>query len=94
MVIAMNWAHQKHLTQFSNFQDIPKVTVKGNKKKDILRADYVSKLFDVAWGNEMSRLANLLAMYTEMRADEVQALRVCDIHDNYIWISHGWDDHV
>ena len=29
-----------------------------------------------------------------MRADEVQALRVCDIHDNYIWISHGWDDHV
>lgn len=94
MVIAMNWAHQKHLTQFSNFQDIPKVTVKGNKKKDILRADYVSKLFDVAWGNEMSRLANLLAMYTEMRANEVQALRVCDIHDNYIWISHGWDDHV
>ena len=94
MVIAMNWAHQKHLTQFSNFQDIPKVTVKGNKKKDILRADYVSKLFDVAWGNEMSRLANLLAMYTGMRADEVQALRVCDIHDNYIWISHGWDDHV
>lgn len=36
----------------------------------------------------------LLAMYTGMRADEVLALRVCDIHDNYIWISHGWDDHV
>lgn len=67
MVIAMNWAHQKHLTQFSNFIDIPKVTVKGSKKKDILRADYVSKVFGVAWDNEMSRLANLLAMYTEMR---------------------------
>ena len=64
MVIAMNWAHQKHLTQFSNFQDIPKVTVKGNKKKDILRADYVSKLFDVAWGNEMSRLANVIFTIT------------------------------
>ena len=43
---------------------------------DILRADYVSKVFGVAWGNEMSHLANLLAMYTGMRADEVQALYV------------------
>lgn len=43
---------------------------------DILRADYVSKVFGVAWGNEMSRLANLLAMNTGMRADEVQALYV------------------
>lgn len=40
----------------------------------------------------MNRLANLLAMYTGMRASEVQALRVCDIFDNYIWISHAWDD--
>lgn len=94
MVVAMNWAHQKHLTQFSNFQDIPKVTVQKTKKKEILRPDFVSKVFSVGWGNEMSRLANLLAMYTGMRADEVQALRVCDIHENYIWISHGWDDYL
>ncbi|MBS7310610.1 MAG: tyrosine-type recombinase/integrase [Treponema sp.] len=94
MVVAMNWTHQKHLTQFSNFQDIPKVTVQKTKKKEILRPEFVSKVFSVGWGNEMSRLANLLAMYTGMRADEVQALRVCDIHENYIWISHGWDDHL
>lgn len=94
MVIAMNWAHQKHLTRISDFDDIPKVIVKGNKKKDILRPDMVKKLFEAPWGHEMNRLANLLAMYTGMRANEVQALRVCDIHDNYIWISHGWDDHV
>lgn len=66
-IVKKYWAHQKHLTQFSNFNDIPKVTVKGSKKKDILRADYVSKVFGVTWGNEMSRLANLLAMYTGMR---------------------------
>ncbi len=42
----------------------------------------------------LQQFANLLAMYTGMRASEVQALRVCDIHENYIWISHGWDDHI
>lgn len=35
------------------------------------------------------RLANLFAMYTGMRASEVQALRVCDIFDKYIWVSHA-----
>ena len=64
------------------------------KKKEILRPEHVKKLFEVPWDNNMCRLANLLAMYTGMRASEVQALRVCDIHENYIWISHGWDDHI
>ena len=89
MVIAMNWAHQKHLTQFSNFNDIPKVTVKPSNKKDILRPDTIIKVFEAPWENDMNRLANLLAMYTGMRASEVQALRVCDIFDKYIWVSHA-----
>ena len=67
MVIAMNWAHQKHLTQFSNFNDIPKVTVKPSNKKDILRPDTIIKVFEAPWENDMNRLANLLAMYTGMR---------------------------
>lgn len=67
MVIAMNWAHQKHLTQFSNFNDIPKVTVKPSNKKDILCPDTIIKVFEAPWENDMNRLANLLAMYTGMR---------------------------
>ena len=67
MVIAMNWAHQKHLTQFSNFNDIPKVTVKPSNKKDILYPDTIIKVFEAPWENDMNRLANLLAMYTGMR---------------------------
>lgn len=54
----------------------------------------VTKIFEAPWENDMNRLANLLAMYTGMRASEVQALRVCDIQENYIWISHGWDDYI
>ena len=94
MVIAMTWAHQKHKTQISNFDDIPKIAAGKPKKKEILRPEHVTKLFEVPWDNNMCRLANLLAMYTGMRASEVQALRVCDIHENYIWISHAWDDHI
>ncbi len=94
MIIAMEWAHRKHLTEVSDFNDIPKVTVKKSKKKEILRPETVKKLFEAPWGHEMNRLANLLAMYTGMRASEVQALRVEDIHEDYIWIAHGWDDHL
>jgi len=94
MVIAMTWAHQKHLTPISNFEDFPKITAGKPKKKEILRPEHVKKLFEVQWDNNMCRLANILAMYTGMRASEVQALRVCDIKDNYIWISHAWDDHI
>ena len=92
MVIAMQWAHRKHLTKVSDFDDIPKVTVKPSNKKDILRPDTITKVFEAPWENDMNRLANLLAMYTGMRASEVQALRVCDIFDKYIWVSHAWDD--
>lgn len=94
MVIAMNWAHQKHKTQVSGFNDIPKIATGKPKKKEILRPEQVKKLFEIPWDNNMCRLANLLAMYTGMRAGEVQALRVCDIHENYIWIAHSWDDHL
>ena len=89
MVIAMQWAHRKHLTKVSDFDDIPKVTVKPSNKKDILRPDTIIKVFEAPWENDMNRLANLLAMYTGMRASEVQALRVCDIFDKYIWVSHA-----
>ena len=71
------------------FDDIPKVTVKPSNKKDILRPDTIIKVFEAPWENDMNRLANLLAMYTGMRASEVQALRVCDIFDKYIWVSHA-----
>ena len=67
MVIAMQWAHRKHLTKVSDFDDIPKVTVKPSNKKDILRPDTIIKVFEAPWENDMNRLANLLAMYTGMR---------------------------
>lgn len=70
MVIAMNWAHQKHKTQISNFDDIPKIALGKPKKKENLRPHHIKRLFEVPWDNNMCRLANLLAMYTGMRAGE------------------------
>lgn len=93
MVVAMNWAHQKKLTQVTGFDDVSKVTIKS-KKRIILPVELIPQLFEAKWENEMSRLANLLAMYTGMRTGEIQALRIEDIKEDHIWIKHSWDDHV
>ncbi|WP_041610293.1 tyrosine-type recombinase/integrase [Treponema brennaborense] len=42
----------------------------------------------------MYQLENILAMYTGMRAGEIQTLRVEDIHEDYILVAHSWDDYI
>lgn len=44
------------------------------------------------WGNALSYNASLVCAYTGLRAGEIRALRVCDIHDGYLQISHSWDE--
>lgn len=90
ITIPLKWAYQKHMTQITGFNDLPRVRVKS-KEREILPEVDVAKVFETPWGNEVSRLANLLAMYTGMRAGEVQALRLQDIHDDHIWVSHSYN---
>lgn len=90
ITIPMRWAYQKHMTHITGFSDLPKIKAKS-KERSILPTENVSQVFNVAWGNEVARLANLLSMYTGMRGGEVQALQLRDIHDDYIWVSHSYN---
>ena len=47
------------------------------KEREILTPEMA--IFSVEWENEKSRLANILAMCTGLRAGEIRALRKCDL---------------
>ena len=74
ITIPMRWAYQKHLTQITGFGDLPRIKTKS-KERIILPEEKVVEVFNTHWDNEDSKLANLLAMYTGMRAGEVQAVQ-------------------
>ncbi|MGN0728139.1 tyrosine-type recombinase/integrase [Treponema sp.] len=90
VTIPLKWAYQRHMTQIGGFNDLPRIKV-TSKEREVLSEVDVAKVFEAPWGNEVSRLANLLAMYTGMRAGEVQGLRLQDIQKNYIQVSHSYN---
>lgn len=91
VIVPLKWAYQKHLTQISGFDNIPHVKVKTQKEREIVPLRTIPDVFSAKWENEMSRLANLVGMYTGMRTGEVQALRAEDIFEDHIHVKHSWD---
>ncbi len=94
VTVPLRWAYQKHLTQMTGFDNIPHVKIKTLKEREIVPLKQIPDVFSAKWENEMARLANLLAMYTGMRAGEVQALRLEDLFEDHVHVSHSWDKYV
>lgn len=66
---------------------------KANSRDAFTRKEAVALLNDPEkWGNFLSYNASLVCAYTGLRAGEIRALRVCDIHDDRLVISHSWDE--
>lgn len=63
-----------------------------SKEREILTPEMVRALFSVDWSNQFSKLANMLAMCTGLRAGEIRALRKCDLGANCLYIKHSWND--
>ena len=61
-----------------------------SKKRDILNQEEVKQLFSSKWDDERSRIGNLLAMTTGLRAGEVVALRKEDIRRDTLMVRHSW----
>jgi integrase len=61
------------------------------KERRILSPEIVQAIFRVTWKNDRSRLANMLAAVTGLRAGEIQALRVQDIGEDCLYIRHSWN---
>ena len=62
----------------------------ASKKRDILNPEEVQQLFSSKWDDERSRVGNLLAMTTGLRAGEVVALREEDIQGDKLMVRHSW----
>ena len=87
---ALKWAYHNGLTQNDCFTGLRFCAVK-HKERKILDIETVQKLFRSGdFGSTYSKLANLVAMATGMRAGEIQALRRCDIGENCIYVRHNY----
>ncbi len=61
------------------------------KKREILTPELASAVFRIKWDNQASKLANLLAMCTGLRAGEIQGLRKQDLGVSCLYIRHSWN---
>jgi len=62
-----------------------------SSERRILTPEQAAAVFKAPWKDERSRLANMLAMVTGMRACEVQGLRVQDLGNGCLYVRHAWN---
>ena len=63
----------------------------SSQERQILSPEQAKAIFKVNWMDNRSRLANILAMVTGMRAGEIQGLRVQDLGNECLYVRHSWN---
>ena len=88
-LVALRYAKRKKMIQHFDFDDVLQAGGEP-KERGVLENDEAEKIFNLEWPSIRSRMAALIAFNTGMRLGEIRALRVCDIHENRISVSHSW----
>ena len=88
--VPLAWAFQKEMIDKDIVSGITWFSGKA-KEREILTPELAKALFMAVWKDERSRLANMLAMVTGMRAGEIQGLRVQDLGQDCLYIRHSWN---
>jgi len=88
--IPLTWAFQKEMIDKNIVSGITWFAGK-RKERRILTPELAKALFQVEWKDERSKLANMLAMVTGMRAEEIQGLRIQDLGQDCLYIRHSWN---
>jgi integrase len=88
--VPLAWAFQKEMIDKDIVSGITWFSGKANKRQ-ILTPELAKTLFTVNWKDERSRLANMLAMVTGMRAGEIQGLRIQDLGQDCLYVRHSWN---
>jgi integrase len=88
-LVALRYAKRKKIIRSFDFDAVLRAGGKA-KERGVLEKNEVDKLFSLDWPSAKSRMAVLIAYHTGMRMGEIRALRVCDIHQDYIAIEHSW----
>ena len=87
--VALKFAKRKKIIHLFDFGSVLRAGGKA-RKRGILEKEEIDKLFILEWPSVRSRMAVLIAYSTGMRMGEVRALKVCDIHENRIYVQHSW----
>lgn len=86
----LKWAFHNGLTQIDSFTGLRFCAV-SHKERKILDIETAQELFRSGdFGSSYSKLANLVAMATGMRAGEIQALRRGDIGEDCLFVRHNY----
>jgi len=88
--IPLSWAFQKEMINKDIVSGITWFSGKA-KERQILSPEQAKILFSVKWKDERSKLANMLAMVTGIRAGEIQGLRVQDLGQDCLYVRHSWN---
>jgi integrase len=88
--IPLTWAFQKEMIDKDIVSGITWYAGK-TKERQILTPELAKALFQAVWKDERSRLANMLAMVTGMRAGEIQGLRIQDLGQDCLYVRHSWN---
>ncbi len=89
--IAFEWCIKKKLLSDNPCKALTAYRIIA-KKRGILNRKEVNILFNTGmWKDERARVASLVAMTTGLRMSEILALRVDDIGDDRLYISHSWN---
>jgi len=89
LTIPMKWAYYHDLTRNNCFDGIIKCSGKSEERK-ILTMDMANKLMEIEWDNDMSKIANELAMHTGLRNGELKALTANSIGEDEIYVTQAW----
>ena len=88
--VALRWAARNDLIPRSPAEGL--MTFAGKAaKRGVLSDDEVQALFALPWRDEHSKIGNMLAMSTGLRAGEILALQFSDIGDDRLRIRHSWN---
>jgi integrase len=88
--VAFRWAARNDVISKNPAEGLMGFSGK-HMKRGILTDSEVEKLFALPWSDKHSKLANMLAMSTGLRAGEILALQVRDIGDDRLNIRHSWN---
>ena len=89
--VALKWAHGNDLIPANPALGIRRFSGEP-RRRGVLKPEEARLLFRVTWDDERSRVGNLVAMTTGLRAGEVLALRVQDIGEDRLHVRHSWSN--
>jgi integrase len=88
--IALKWAYSKDMIDRDITAGITWFSGKAAERQ-ILTPELTAAVFKTQWTDERTRLANMLAAVTGLRAGEIQGLRVQDLGQDCLYINHSWN---